>query len=174
VLEPPGELDAERRRALDDLVGHTEPGRGQHRPHPLPAGDHRLLDGLGVGVPALPEQRKHLRLADRGAAERTGGAGGLRQPHPGGPVPDCRSGGLGRREKLCQAARPVSHPDARALTTLRVVLAQAIPAAVRGVRSRHLPGQVGVPVPRGELVQRHHPVTVPHTSDPPLTQDRAS
>jgi len=175
VLEPPDELDAERRRALDELVGRAEPGRGQHGPHPLPAGDHRLLDGLGVGVPALPEQRQHLRLADLGAAEQgPGGAGGLRQPRSGGPVPGCHSGGLGRREKLCQAACPVSHPQARALTTLRVVLPQAVPAAVRGVRSRHLPGQVGVAVPRGELVQRHHPLTVPRTSDLSRAQDRAS
>jgi len=174
LLEPPGELDAERRRALDELVGHAEPGRGQHSPHPLPTGDHRLLDGLGVGMPALPEQRQHLRLADLGAAERTGGAGGLRQPRSGGPVPGCPCGGLGGREKLCQAACPVSHPDAWALTLLRVVLGQAVPAAVRGVSSRHLPGQIGVAVPRGELVQRHHPLTVPRTPDPPLAQDRAS
>jgi len=37
-------------------------------------GDEVLLDRVGVRVPALPEQRQHLPLADLPAS----------QPHPGG------------------------------------------------------------------------------------------
>ena len=54
------------------------------------------------------------------------------------------------------ASHPGADPHARGLALLRVVGRQPRVALLGGVHRSHLPGQVLVPVPGGQLVQTHH------------------
>ncbi len=54
------------------------------------------------------------------------------------------------------AGHPGADPHARGLALLRVVGRQPGVALLGGVHRSHLPGQVLVPVPGGQLVQTHH------------------
>jgi len=120
----------ERRGGVDHRERRTEPDRVLHvLQAPGPAGPlvHDLFgDGVGVRVPALPEQGAHLR------------GGHLR------PVlqVDVTQGG--------------AEPLPWGLPALAVVVRQAGVAALRGVERSDLPGQVRVPVPGGQLVKGHH------------------
>ena len=89
-------------------------------------GAHPAFQLAGVRVPALPEQRLHLRLGD-----------------------------VACHRKIWHGGKTRTHPDARGFTLLGVVGAQGVVAAVGGVVRSHLSGQVRVPVARGELVHRH-------------------
>ncbi len=81
----------------------------------------------GEGVVARSEQEPHLLGGDHVAGVQALDAG-----HPG------------------------ADPHARGLALLRVVGRQPGVALLGGVHRSHLPGQVLVPVPGGQLVQTHH------------------
>src|SRR6478735_5172286 len=67
---------------------------------------------------------------------------------------------LGDRTAGAQRVQAPTPPLPGRLSLRGVVVAQRAVAAFRAVRCRDLPGQVGVPVPRRQLVQRHR-----HTAD---------
>ena len=90
-----------------------------------------LLDGVGVRMPALAEQRPHLRLGD---------------------IPGHR--------KISQAGEAGAQPDAGSLALLAVIGREVAVPPMRGIRRRHLSGQIRIPIARGQLVQAHHDQTV--------------
>ncbi len=110
-----------RRRAYRERLAearvHLGAGRGR-----------ALLERVRIRVPALPEQRDHLRLVDH----------------------------VARLRAAVQPGEPATEPHAGRLAALAVVLAEVGVAGVGGVVGRHLPGQVGVAVAGAELVQVHH------------------
>jgi hypothetical protein len=125
--EPFRDLDPKRRRLVVHVERPPQSRCALGLSGGVPGGDHRRTDRVGVRVPALTEQCLHLL----GRHVRSG-------VDPG------------------QAGEPGTDPHPGGLALLRVVVAQAGVALVGRVRRRDLPGQVGVPVPGGELVQRHH------------------
>jgi hypothetical protein len=60
------------------------------------------------------------------------------------------------RVQALNATHAGADPHAGRLASLRVVGRQSGVALLGGVHRRHLPGQVLIPVPSGDLVQAHH------------------
>jgi hypothetical protein len=122
--KPGGDLDPEGRHPVVDLERLPEGGCCAGLGGGVPGGDQRRTDRVRVRVAAMTEQRLHL---------------------------------LGRDWSLgvdpVQTAEPGPDPLTGRLALLCVELAEAGVAQVGRVSGRHLPGQVGIPVARGELVQ---------------------
>ena len=126
-------FDQERGRVpRRDRIRPAQQGRLQRVLDGVAGGDRRLLQCVGVGVAALAEQGPHLRLRH--------------------PIPDmdgAESGDAG------------ADPPAGPFTLLGVVVRQRRAAPLGGVGDRDLPGQIGIPVPGGQLMQtRSHRLTV--------------
>ena len=94
-------------------------------------------DRLGIGVDALTEQVLHLRFSDNiTGAESIG---------------------------LTQPGQPRTHPYARPLALLRVVIGEGLAVRLRHVIACNLLGQVGVTAAGRQLHQRHpHDATTPN------------
>ena len=126
LLDALRDLHLERRRpGRVDLVRHPQPSRGTVVPLGQAGALQGLLAQLGEGVQPEPEQQPHLLRGDL--------------------VPDRQAVDPGH-------AGP--HPPPRGLTPLGVVRRQRGAWPAGPVVSSHLPRQVRVPGPGGELVQR--------------------
>ncbi|MCW2675464.1 MAG: hypothetical protein JWR70_504 [Modestobacter sp.] len=137
VGQRPQRRDALHRGEGEVVAGYRHPraGRDERRPEP-----HRrwtaggvLVRGQAGGcagerVVAAAEQRQHLPLGHRITGARAAG----------------------------QRRQPGAQPHAGRFAALLVVGAQRSPAAGGDISGGHLPGQVGVPRPGRQLVQRHH------------------
>ena len=133
-----GHLDPEPRRGVHHRERLPEPDRRLHVLDPAgPAGaavHHRPGDRVRVRVLALGEQGRHLLGGHLLPGLQVDVGQGGAEPHPGG------------------------------LATLGVVVGQAGVPAVGRIQHGDLPGQVGIPVPGGQLVDRHH---TPVSTTPP-------
>jgi len=114
---------------------HPEPGRRQRGGGAFSLGDQRLGDGIGVRVPSLPEQGLHLRLGHHTA-----------------------------RRNATQPVQAGTHPLPGGFPLLGVVLPQTRRPSFGGIDCRDLAGQVRIPVPRCQLMQRHHQHSVTPTN----------
>ena len=125
-----GDLDPERRRG----VHHYE-----RLPEPDPLPGVRLLPGpAGLLVHHLPGDRVGVRVLAFGEQGRHLVCGHVLA----GVQVDVGQGG--------------AEPPAGGLPALAVVVRQPGVPAVGGIHRGDLPGQVRVPVPGGQLVERHH------------------
>jgi hypothetical protein len=131
VAERPGRAAVEHVGLLVNPVRVAQPAGRVNLDCVLACRPGRLLDGGGVRMPTLAEQHLHLRLGD---------------------IP-----GHG---KVSQAGEAGAQPDARSLTLLAVIGRQIAVPTMRGIRRRHLPSQIRIPIARRQLVQAHHDQTV--------------
>ena len=124
-----GDLDPERRRGVENVVRPAQLGGGPGGPQVRrgAAQRHHLgADRVSVRVQALGEQGSHLLLGDQ--------------------LPDLH----------VHLGQSGPQPGARGLTLLGVVVPETGVPAVRVIERSDLPGQVRVPVPGGQLVNRLH------------------
>jgi hypothetical protein len=127
-----------------DPVRRAEPAGSLDLLLARPGRAHPAFQLAGVRMPALPEQRLHLRLGD-----------------------------IACHRKIRHGGKTRTHPDARGFTPLAVVAAEGVVAAVGGVVRSHLAGQIRIPVARGQLVHRHgHTRRVESASAKRSTMDR--
>ena len=101
VAERLGAATAELVGLLEDEVGRAQPAGPIDLLQVLPGSRAARSISLGVGVTSLAEQRHHLRLGD-----------------------------LLTNRKIRHAGKAASHPDARSLALLAVVVAEAPESAL--------------------------------------------